>query len=141
MAIKVLIVDDHAFIRSALVELLAMTDDISVVGTCVDGSEVAAAAARTAPDVVLMDNHMPRMSGLEATRLLRAAQPDIRVLVLSGDVAPESAREAMSLGVAGFLLKEDDPGDLPDRIRTVAGGGSAWSDAAVATLNALTSGT
>jgi DNA-binding NarL/FixJ family response regulator len=134
MAINVVIVDDNAFIRSALTELLATTDDICVVGTCGDGSEVAATAARTAPDVVLMDVQMPRMSGLEATRELLAAQPQVRVVMLSGNVAAGSASEAMALGVAGFLLKEEDPGDLPRRIRVVAAGGTAWSDAAAATL-------
>jgi DNA-binding NarL/FixJ family response regulator len=134
MTIKVVIVDDNAYIRSAVAELLAATDDICVVATCRDGSEVVAAAARTAPDVVLMDLQMPQMSGLEATRALLAAQPQVRVVVLSGNVAAGSASEAMALGVAGFLLKEEDPGDLPRRIRAVAAGGTAWSDAAAATL-------
>jgi DNA-binding NarL/FixJ family response regulator len=138
MVIKVLIVDDHAFIRIALAELLAATDDIRVVGTCVDGSEVAAAVARTATDVVLMDVQMPRMSGLEATRELLVSQPSVRVLVMSGGVARGWAEEALALGVAGFLLKEDHPDDLPERIRTVAAGGSAWSDAAAATLRVHT---
>lgn len=136
MLIKVLIVDDHAFIRGALSDLLSTTDDIVVVGTCADGSEVVETAARTTPDVVLMDLQMPKMPGLEATRALLAVQPHIRVLVLSGDVAPGSASAAMALGVAGFLLKEEDPFDLPRRIRVVAGGGTAWSDAATATLRA-----
>jgi DNA-binding NarL/FixJ family response regulator len=134
MVIKVLIVDDHAFIRLALAELLAATDDIHVVGTCADGSEVAAAVVRAAPDVVLMDVQMPRMSGLEATRELLVSHPAVRVLVMSGGVARGWAEEALALGVAGFLLKEDHPDDLPERIRTVAAGGSAWSDAAAATL-------
>ncbi len=134
MAIRVLIVDDHAFIRAALCDLLTATDDIVVVGTCADGCEVVETAAHTAPDVVLMDLQMPRMPGLEATEALLAVQPHVRVLVLSGDVAPGSASAAMALGVAGFLLKEEDPFDLPRRIRIVAGGGTAWSDAATATL-------
>jgi DNA-binding NarL/FixJ family response regulator len=137
MAIRVVVVDDNAFIRGALAELLAVTDDICVVGTCRDGSEVTATVARTAPDVVLMDLQMPRMSGLEATRELRATQPQVRVVVLSGNVAAGSAIEARALGVAGFLLKEEDPGDLPGRIRTVAAGGTAWSDAAAATLGSF----
>ena len=77
----------------------------------------------------LMDLNMPRMSGLQATRELLAAQPQARVVILSGDVAAGSADEAMALGVAGFLLKEDDPCDLPERIRAVAAGGTAWSTA------------
>jgi DNA-binding NarL/FixJ family response regulator len=134
VALKLLVVDDHELIRNALVDLLDGTEGICVVGTCVDGSEVLPAAIRTAPDVVLMDLHMPRMSGLEATRELLAAQPHVRVLVLSGDVVPSSVREARSLGAAGFTLKEEDPGELPQLICTVAAGGSAWSDAALAIL-------
>ena len=82
-----------------------------------------------------MDLQMPKMSGLEATRELRAVQPSVRVVVLSGQVTPTSANEAWALGAAGFVLKEDDPGDLPQRIRVVAAGGTAWSDAAAAKLS------
>jgi DNA-binding NarL/FixJ family response regulator len=130
--IKVLIADDHPLIRSALRDLLAGSGGISVVAECADGSEVAEAAARTRPDVVLMDLHMPRMSGLEATRALRAAQPDVRVIVLTGSWSADAAREAMALGVAGFLLKEDSGDVLPDHIRAVATGGTAWPPVAVA---------
>jgi DNA-binding NarL/FixJ family response regulator len=130
--ITVLVADDHAFVRSGLVDLLAGTDDIRVVAECADGSEVAGAAARTRPDVVLMDLQMPRMSGLEATRALRTAQPQARVIVLTGSLSPEAAREARELGTAGFLLKGEDSHALPDHIRAVAAGGTAWHPAAAA---------
>lgn len=136
MAITVVIADDHAYIRTALQELFATTDDIRVVGVCVDGSEVVPTVTSTAPDIVLMDLNMPKMSGLQATGELRDTHPQVRVVILSGDVAPGAAKTALALGVAGFLLKEDDPGDLPERIRAVAGGGTAWSDAAAAKLAA-----
>jgi DNA-binding NarL/FixJ family response regulator len=131
--IKVLIADDHPFIRSALGDLLAATDDIRVVGECPDGCDVVEAAAETNPDVVLMDLVMPVMSGLEATRALREAQPHVRVIVLTGSLSTAAVREAQSLGVAGFLLKTYDGGDaLPDHIRAVAAGGTAWNPAAAA---------
>jgi DNA-binding NarL/FixJ family response regulator len=131
--IKVLIADDHPFVRSALADLLNGTEDIRVVAECADGSEVAGAAARTHPDVVLMDLVMPRMSGLDATRALRENQPDVRVIVLTGSLSAAAARQALALGVAGFLLKADDAADsLPVQIRTVAGGGTAWHPAAAA---------
>jgi DNA-binding NarL/FixJ family response regulator len=134
MPVRVLIVDDHAFVRSALQDLLATTGDIRVVATCVDGDEVVSAAACSAPDVVLMDLDMPRMSGLAASRELLLAQPQIRVLVLTGVCSAAAVREAEALGVAGFLLKGEAVDDLPRHIRTVAAGGTAWCDAAAATL-------
>jgi DNA-binding NarL/FixJ family response regulator len=131
--IRVLIVDDHPFVRSALGELLSATEGFRVVAECADGSEVAEAAARTHPDVVLMDLLMPRMSGLEAARALRASQPDVRVIVLTGSLSAVAAREALALGIEGFLLKGDDAeGSLTCQIRRVATGGTAWCAAAAA---------
>ena len=126
--IKVLIADDHPFIRSALGDLLAATDDIRVVAECPDGCDVVETAAKTEPDVVLMDLAMPVMSGLEATRALGEAQPGVRVIVLTGALNAADARTARALGVCGLLLKTDDAGEqLPGHIRAVASGGTAWN--------------
>jgi DNA-binding NarL/FixJ family response regulator len=95
---------------------------------------VVETAARTAPDVVLMDLSMPVMGGLEATAALRAAQPDARVIVLTGSLEPAAARKAHTLGVCGFLLKTDAPETLPGHIRAVAGGGTAWNPTAAQVL-------
>lgn len=134
MAIKLLIADDHAYIRMALEGLFAGTDDISVVATCTDGDQVASTAARTEPDVVLMDLDMPRMNGLDATRELLAAQPHVRVLVLTGACDAGQAIEAEAVGAVGLQLKGDDPDDLAGYVRTVAAGGTAWCDPAAAHL-------
>jgi DNA-binding NarL/FixJ family response regulator len=130
--IRVLIVDDHQLIRQALGDLFAGTPDIEVVGECSDGSQVVGAVAETRPDVVLMDLQMPVMDGLQATRLLLETHPEVRVVVLTGGLTPATALEARALGVAGYLLKGDDPGELPDRVRTVAAGGTVWTAAATA---------
>jgi DNA-binding NarL/FixJ family response regulator len=132
MSIRVLVADDHQLIRQALTDLFADTTDIAVVGECSDGSQVPAAVGRTRPDVVLMDVRMPVMDGLQATRELLDTHPHVQVVILTGALTPATVLEATALGVAGYLLKGDDPGALPDRIRTVASGGTAWSPAATA---------
>jgi DNA-binding NarL/FixJ family response regulator len=132
--IRVLIADDHRLIRQALTDLFDGTSDITVVGECADGSEVAAAVEATRPDVVLMDLQMPVMDGLQATRALLASHPEVQVVVLTGGLTPATAFEARALGVAGYLLKGDDPGELPERIRTVATGGTVWSPEAAAVV-------
>src|SRR4051794_35390941 len=108
MPIRVLIVDDHAFVRMSLERLLGATDDIAVVGACADGSEVVTAAAQLAPDVVLMDVRMPNVNGLDATRALLAVQPHVRVLILTGAFDPAYTTAVQSLGVVGLILKGDD---------------------------------
>jgi DNA-binding NarL/FixJ family response regulator len=127
MPIRVLIVDDHPFVRMSLEQLLEATDDIDVVGACADGSEVVTAAAQLEPDVVLMDVRMPKVNGLDAARELLAVQPHVRVLILTGTFNPAYTTAVKSLGAAGLVLKGDDPSDLPDRIRAVADGGTVWS--------------
>jgi DNA-binding NarL/FixJ family response regulator len=133
--ITVLIADDHAFVRGALVDLFAATDDITVVAECTDGSQVLAAALRTRPQVVLLDLVMPGATGLEAARELRDAGVPCRVVLLTGSFSPAAVREASELGAAGYLLKGEDPGELPQRVRDVAAGGTAWSAPAAASLS------
>jgi DNA-binding NarL/FixJ family response regulator len=125
--IRVLIADDHAFVRRSLTDLFAATDDIRVVAECTGGSEVLAAALATEPEVVLMDLVMPDRTGLEATRDLLDAGVPTRVLLLTGSLSAAAVREARALGAAGYLLKGDDPGQLAQRIREVAAGGTAWA--------------
>jgi DNA-binding NarL/FixJ family response regulator len=123
--IRVLLVDDHEGLRRFIADLLEGTDDITVVGECSDGGQVVDAAARTSPDVVLMDLCMPGTDGLEATRRLLAVQPQARVVLLTGSPNWASRQEAQRLGAVGYLLKGDAV-DLTARIRLVAGGGTAW---------------
>jgi DNA-binding NarL/FixJ family response regulator len=132
--ITMLIADDHPLVRGALVDLFTGTGDIQVVAECADGSEVVPAALRTQPDVVLMDLVMPRMGGLQATEALLAVQPQARVVVLTGSFSPASVRQAQALGAKGYLLKDEDPAVLPEAVRTVASGGTAWSTPAAASL-------
>jgi DNA-binding NarL/FixJ family response regulator len=123
--IRVLIVDDHEFVRTGLTALLATTDDLEVVGQCSAGEQVVETAGRVHPDLVLMDNQMGAMSGLAATRALLAAQPAVRVLILTGSATTIDYLEAAASGARGLLLK-GRPSDLLAAVRTIANGGTCW---------------
>jgi DNA-binding NarL/FixJ family response regulator len=126
--IRVLIVDDHAFVRAGVAEILTGAGGFVVVGESDDGREVPLLAASCNPDVVLMDLRMPKMSGTEATRTLLSGQPGIRVVMLTGSDGGRNRSEAAESGAVGFVLKGGDPSVLVSAVRTVANGGTAWPD-------------
>lgn len=124
--IRVLVADDHAFVRAGVVALLEGADDLEVVGQCADGDEVVRVADAELPDVILMDVDMPGRSGFEATRELMARHPDLRVIILSVSVVTAGGPDvAASVGAVGYLLK-GKPGQLVESVRRVAAGGTAW---------------
>ena len=120
--IGVLIVDDDALVRAGLAMILAGTEDIRVVGEAGDGSEVAAAVDRFAPDVVLMDIRMPRVDGLAATELLRGRARSPEIIVLTTFDADDHVLRALRAGASGFLLKDTPPADILRAIRRVVTG-------------------
>ena len=120
--IRVLVADDQTLMRSGLVGMLAVHDDLEVVGEAADGLEAVQRAAVLRPDVVVMDIRMPRLDGIEATRRLRAAPGGPRVLVLTTFDLDEYVWQALRAGAGGFLLKDAPPERLADAVRTVAGG-------------------
>ena len=124
--IRVLVVDDNAFLRAALARLLESVEGITVVGECTDGAEVLATSAKVNPDVVLMDVEMPLTSGLEATRQLGSARPAVRVLIVTGSTVTAGPQEAAEAGARGYLPKGGSPEQLVEAIHTVAAGGTAW---------------
>jgi DNA-binding NarL/FixJ family response regulator len=128
--IRVLLVDDQALVLSGLRALLDLDDDLEVVATCADGSEVVPAVRVHAPDVVVMDVRMKQVSGPDATRLLQAEPDPPPVLVLTTFDDDEVVAAALSAGAAGFVLKEAPGEDILRAVREVAGGRS-WLDPAV----------
>jgi DNA-binding NarL/FixJ family response regulator len=119
--IRVLVVDDQPWLRTALSDLLVGEDDFTVVGECEDGSEVAEAASRLQPDVVVMDLSMPVMDGLTATEALRAAHPEIRVVVYTGEGSTAQPKVAAA-GAHALVPKSGRPDGLLDCLRTVVVG-------------------
>lgn len=118
----VLLVDDHAMVRSGLAALLGATDDLRVVGQARDGAEALELAASERPDVVLMDLSMPVMDGVEATRRLVASDPSAKVVVLTSFSDAAKVTDALAAGAVGYLLKDSEPEQLLAGVRAAAQG-------------------
>jgi DNA-binding NarL/FixJ family response regulator len=104
--VRVLVVDDQALFREALVALLTVQPEIEVVGEAADGAAALAAVAAGEPDVVLMDLRMPGLDGVAATRRLRADHPAVRVLALTTFDGDDEVFPALRAGAVGYLLKD-----------------------------------
>ena len=124
--IRVMVVDDHDFVRSTMVELIDATDDMHVVGEAENGAEALPAARASDAEVVLMDLSMPVMNGIDATRELVAAMPEVRVIVLTTSTKGQDVHDAAAAGAVGFLKKGADPDDVLEAIRVAGTGGTAW---------------
>jgi DNA-binding NarL/FixJ family response regulator len=120
--VRLVVADDQELIRSGLVMILDAQPDLEVVGVAADGREAVGVVRRTAPDVVLMDVRMPVLDGVAATREIVAAQPTIRVLVLTTFDLDEYVLGALRAGASGFLLKDAPRASLLAAVRAVATG-------------------
>ena len=121
--IRVVIADDHTVLREGLKAVLAVSDDINVVGEARDGLEAIAAARSLAPDVVLMDIAMPGLGGMEATRRIRREYPSVKVLVLTQYDNREYVLRFLRAGASGYVLKTAPARDVMEAVRLVNGGG------------------
>jgi DNA-binding NarL/FixJ family response regulator len=119
--LRVLLVDDHAMVRSGFAMVLSVEDDVEVVGEAADGLQALEAARATRPDVVLMDVQMPRMDGIEATRHLVAEDLGHVVIVTTFD-RDDYLFDALRAGASGFLLKNAGPEQLLDAVRAAGRG-------------------
>jgi DNA-binding NarL/FixJ family response regulator len=122
--IRVVIADDHAVVRQGLRTFLDLQEDVEVVAEAADGAEAVAAAVEHSPDVVLIDVVMPNVDGIEAIRELRERVPTARAIVLSSFIDDEKLFPAVRAGAAGYLLKDVQPQELVQAIRTVHAGGA-----------------
>jgi two-component system invasion response regulator UvrY len=120
--IRVLLVDDHALVRTGFRLLLQSQPQVTVIGEAECGESACRLYAQLQPDVVVMDLAMPGMGGLEALRRLRARDPDVRVLALSAHDDTIHGRRALREGALGFLSKRSAPETMLDAVTTIAAG-------------------
>ncbi len=120
--IRVMIVDDHALFRRGLIMVLESEEGVDVVAEAEDGEEAIRKAEEFAPDVVLMDVRMPRVSGIEATRSISEVVPSAKILMLTVSDEEEDLYEAIKAGANGYLLKEISIEEVADSIRAVVQG-------------------
>jgi DNA-binding NarL/FixJ family response regulator len=121
-SIKILIVDDHGIVRDGLSVLLNARSDMRVVGSVADGRAAVRAAAKLTPDVIIMDLVLPQLSGVDATSLILAAQPLIRIVILSAWDTSEHVFRALRAGARGYVLKESASTEIVQAVAAVCKG-------------------
>lgn len=120
--IRLLLADDHELVRSGLVKLLETYKDLVVIGEAGDGLEAVEKTKRLKPDVLVIDLSMPKLSGIDATKIIRKECPTVRVLVLTMHQNEEYVYQIFKSGAGGYILKEAGKDELANAIRTVARG-------------------
>jgi DNA-binding NarL/FixJ family response regulator len=123
--IRVLLADDQRVVREGLATLLGLLDGVEVVGTAADGDDAVGLAAEVRPDVVLMDLRMPGCDGVEATRRLRAHDPNVKVLMLTTYADDRSVIDALRAGARGYLTKDAGADEIREALRQVTAGNAA----------------
>jgi NarL family two-component system response regulator LiaR len=120
--IRVMLVDDHAVVRSGLSAFLTASDDLELVGEAADGQEALALCSRIQPDVILMDLVMPHMDGATATRAIRERYPEIQIIALTSFKEDDLVQGALKAGAIGYLLKNVGADELAKAIRAAHAG-------------------
>jgi len=131
---RVVLVDDEALVRSGLRLILEGDPTLTVVGEAADGRSAIGIIRDTAPDVILMDIRMPHLDGLAATEQLLAAQPELKIIVLTTFDTDDLVLKALRLGASGFLLKDTPPAELIEAVQKVAAGQTILSQPVITQL-------
>jgi DNA-binding NarL/FixJ family response regulator len=121
--LRILVADDHGIVRSGLKMLIDRQDGMRVVAEAEDGVDAVESAIRERPDVAILDVSMPRKTGLQSAREIRAHCPDTRVLLLSMHDDERYVFDAIKAGASGYVLKRQADSELIEAVRAVAGGG------------------
>jgi DNA-binding NarL/FixJ family response regulator len=134
MSTRILVADDHGIVRAGIKLLLENQPDLDVVAEAADGIEAVEQAIATHPDLCILDVGMPRMTGLQAARGIRAHLPDVRVLMLSMHDDERYLFEALKAGASGYVLKREADQDLVGAVRAVGRGEAFLTNAAERSL-------
>ena len=118
MKIKVLLVDDHTVVLKGLAFFLSMQEDLELVGEANNGKEALKKVGEAQPDIVLMDLYMPEMDGIEATSCIKKEYPNVKVLVLTSFSDQAHVLPALKAGASGYILKDIEPDQLVEAIRS-----------------------
>jgi NarL family two-component system response regulator LiaR len=121
---RILIADDHPLLREALCQVLSKEQDMEVVGKASDGQEVVAMSSQLKPDVVIMDIIMPKFDGIEASKKIKTAAPNIAILILTAYDDDNYVLGLLEAGAAGYLLKSARGQDLVEAVRAIRAGES-----------------
>lgn len=138
-AIRVLIVDDHAMVRTGLAAFLEVSDELDLVGQATNGRQAVALCEQSQPDVILMDLVMPELDGVTATRIIRERWPQVQVIALTSFQEKELVRDALQAGAISYLLKNVSMADLSEAIRAAHAGRSTLAQEAIQALIRATS--
>jgi DNA-binding NarL/FixJ family response regulator len=133
--VRILLADDHTIVRQGLKLILSAHADLEVVGEAANGREAVELADKLRPDIVLMDVQMPELNGIDASRKMVAANPRIRILVLSMHKEAVYVREILKAGARGYILKDAIDTELLNAIRSVSRGDGYISPAVAGALN------
>jgi DNA-binding NarL/FixJ family response regulator len=127
MRTRILLVDDHALVRAALLQIIAGYADCEVVGEAADGHEGVRLARELAPDLVLLDITMPGMNGFDACNQIVESRPETNVVLLSVHKAEEYVQRGFEVGAKGYVIKDATSEELEQAVRVVARGGKFLS--------------
>lgn len=119
MPVRVAIADDHVLFRKGLITILELDDDLEVIYDADNGEELIKKLEAQVPEVILMDLKMPVMDGMEATKLIKAKYPEVKILILSMYDEEKFIIHCLELGANGYLLKNTDPDEVVKAIHTV----------------------
>ncbi|TYP53779.1 response regulator [Thermosediminibacter litoriperuensis] len=120
--IRTIVADDHALVREGIVKILSLEPDILVVGEAEDGEQAVDLAVKMDVDIILMDINMPKINGIEATRIIKGKKPEVNIIALTIHEQEDYLFEMIRSGVSGYVLKDVRPDELIKTIRRVVEG-------------------